>query len=265
MKRILVSLLTVSLIAASGIPACAEDLYGEEITDLYSWEESPVDDGSWEDGAACDKDLSDLPQENISDEQERRNFEAALNNDISLYGDDFPDVSGTPDDNETANADNESGALSAEFESALNDDSIKLSETGIDGMNLVSSRYYDLDSEYSAEIDDYESIPAERKASSTVSTVEHARKWRIYRNTDNATMVQWVLRGIFIYDGNTSRCKETAMNCDNSAPDIFRVTEKSHYSYGMYAVGGCSTIDRKTGKAYARTIRFGVTRTGNVV
>ena len=85
MKRILVSLLTVSLIAASGIPACAEDLYGEEITDLYSWEESPVDDGSWEDGAACDKDLSDLPQENISDEQERRNFEAALNNDISLY------------------------------------------------------------------------------------------------------------------------------------------------------------------------------------
>ena len=157
------------------------------------------------------------------------------------------------------------GALSAEFESALNDDSIKLSETGIDGMNLVSSRYYDLDSEYSAEIDDYESIPAERKASSTVSTVEHARKWRIYRNTDNATMVQWVLRGIFIYDGNTSRCKETAMNCDNSAPDIFRVTEKSHYSYGMYAVGGCSAIYRKTGKAFSRTIRFGVTRTGNVV
>ena len=78
-------------------------------------------------------------------------------------------------------------------------------------------------------------------------------------------MVQWVLRGLFLYNGKTSQCKQTAMSCYNNASNIFNVTSKSHYSSGMYAIGNCRAVQKKTGKTYSQLLRIGVTPTGKVV
>lgn len=88
--------------------------------------------------------------------------------------------------------------LQQDFEAAMRDESIKLSEVGIEAMNLISTNDYDIDGEYAAEVNDYESKPILTRATSTVSKVEYGREWRIYRKSDNATMVQWVLRGLFL-------------------------------------------------------------------
>ena len=58
-----------------------------------------------------------------------------------------------------------------------------------------------IDAEYAAEINEWESKPILTRAASTVSRVEYGQQWRIYRKSDNATMVQWVLRGLFLYNG----------------------------------------------------------------
>lgn len=47
--------------------------------------------------------------------------------------------------------------------------------------------------------------------------------------------------------------------------DLYFFTSKSHYPSGMYAVGKCGAVDKKTGKAYSQVIRIGVTPTGKVV
>ena len=59
------------------------------------------------------------------------------------------------------------------------------------------------------------------------SRVEYGQQWRIYRKSDNATMVQWVLRGLFLYNGKTSQCKQTSMSCYNNASNAFTVISKS--------------------------------------
>ena len=76
-----------------------------------------------------------------------------------------------------------------------------LSEAGIESMNLISTNDDNIDAEYAAEINEWESKPILTRAASTVSRVEYGQQWRIYRKSDNATMVQWVLRGLFLYNG----------------------------------------------------------------
>ena len=134
-----------------------------------------------------------------------------------------------------------------------------------DLMKLVSSKVYDIDNEVAAEVNDYESRSVSKKAAPIVSTVEHSRTFRIYRKKDNATYVQWVLRGVFEYNGKTSRCKDTSMRCYNNAPGTYQVTSRTSYKSGMYAVGNCRAVNKKTGKAYAKMLRFGVTAAGKVV
>ena len=83
----------------------------------------------------------------------------------------------------------------------MQDDNIKLSEAGIESMNLISTNDDNIDAEYAAEINEWESKPILTRAASTVSRVEYGQQWRIHRKSDNATMVQWVLRGLFLYNG----------------------------------------------------------------
>ena len=49
-------------------------------------------------------------------------------------------------------SDSEAEALEADFEAAMQDDNVKLSEAGIESMNLISTNDYDIDAEYAAEV-----------------------------------------------------------------------------------------------------------------
>lgn len=254
MKKIMLSLLTISLMGATVTPVYAADVYGEETTDLYSFDE----------GAMYDDDYATEYQSDVDDEKLKADFEAAMNDGIGLSTDDFSAISYS-DAVETMLPKNENESLEADSESAMQDENIKLSEDGIETMNLISTEDYSIDAEYAVEINDYESKPILTRASSTVSRVEYGRQWRIYRKSDNATMVQWALKGLFLYNGKTSQCKQTAMSCYNNASNIFTVTSKSHYSSGMYAIGNCKAVQKKTGKTYSHLLKIGVTPAGKVV
>lgn len=255
MRKIMLSLLTISLMGAVGMPVHAAELYMDETTDLYSFDE----------GAMYDDDFTTAYRVEVNDEKLQRDFEVAMKDGIGLAMDDFSENSYSGNCNESMQSGNETKALAEDFEAAMRDNSIKLSETGIESMNLIATNDYDIDTEYGAEISDYGSKPILTRAASTVSRVEYGRHWRIYRKSDNATMVQWVLRGLFLYNGKTSRCKQTSMNCYNNASNIFTVTSKSHYSSGMYAIGNCRAVQKKSGKVYSQVLRIGVTPTGKVV
>ena len=53
----------------------------------------------------------------------------------------------------------------------MQDDNIKLSEAGIESMNLISTNDDNIDAEYAAEINEWESKPILTRAASTVSRV----------------------------------------------------------------------------------------------
>ena len=255
MKKIMLSLLTISLMGTMVMSVHAADVYEDESMNLYSFDE----------GITCDDDFATEYQADVSDEKLQQDFELAMQDGIGLGMDDFSEIPCSLNDKEAMRPDNEAEALEADFEVAMQDDSIKLSEAGIESMNLIATNDYNIDTEYAAEVNDYESKPILTRAASTVSRVEYGRQWRIYRKSDNATMVQWVLRGLFLYNGKTSQCKQTSMNCYNNASNTFTVTSKSHYASGMYAIGNCRAVQKKTGKAYSQLLRIGVTPTGKVV
>ena len=179
--------------------------------------------------------------------------------------DDFSETSYSANVDETMQSENEIESLEADFEAAMQDENIKLSEDGIETMNLISTADYNIDTEYAVEVNDYKSEPILTRAASTVSRVEYGQQWRIYRKSDNATMVQWVLRGLFLYNGKTSQCKQTSMSCYNNASNAFTVISKSHYPSGIYAVGNCRAVQKKGGKVYSQVLRIGVTPAGKVV
>lgn len=255
MKRIMLSLLTISLIGTTVMPVYAADVYGEETTNLYSFNE----------GAMYDDDHVTEYSAEVEDEKLQQDFEAAINDGIGLGIDDFSETSYSANADEAMQLENEIESLEADFEAAMQDENIKLSEDGIETMNLISTDDYNIDAEYAVEVNDYESKPILTRAASTVRRVEYGRQWRIYRKSNNATMVQWVLRGLFLYNGKTSQCKQTSMSYYNNASNIFTVTSKSHYSSGMYAVGNCRAVQKKGGKVYSKALRIGVTPTGKVV
>lgn len=120
---------------------------------------------------------------------------------IGLGLDDFLETSYSGNSTGSTQSDSEAEVLEADFEVAMQDDNIKLSEAGIESMNLISTNDDNIDAEYAAEINEWESKPILTRAASTVSRVEYGQQWRIYRKSDNATMVQWVLRGLFLYNG----------------------------------------------------------------
>lgn len=255
MKKIMLSLLTISLMGTTIMPVYAADIYGEEATDLYAFDE----------GIMYDDDQVSEYQAEMDDEKLQQDFEAAMNDGIGLGTDDFSETSYSANADEAIQLENEIESLEADFEDAMQDENIKLSEDGIETMNLISTDDYSIDAEYAVEVNDYESMPILTRASSTVSRVEYGRQWRIYRKSDNATMVQWALKGLFLYNGKTSQCKQTAMSCYNNASNIFTVTSKSHYSSGMYAIGNCKAVQKKTGKIYSHLLKIGVTPAGKVV
>lgn len=188
MKKIMLSLLTISLIGTTVMPVYAAD---------------------------------------VEDEKLQKDFEAAINDGIGLSTDDFSETSYSANVDETMQSENEIESLEADFEAAMQDENIKLSEDGIETMNLISTADYNIDTEYAVEVNDYKSEPILTRAASTVSRVEYGQQWRIYRKSDNATMVQWVLRGLFLYNGKTSQCKQTSMSCYNNASNAFTVISKS--------------------------------------
>ena len=170
MKKATLYLLMISLIGMLEVPVHAADVYADESTELYSFDE----------GAMCDDDFATECQADVSDKK--------------LQQDSGNSTGSTQSDSEAE-------VLEADFEAAMQDDNIKLSEAGIESMNLISTNDDNIDAEYAAEINEWESKPILTRAASTVSRVEYGQQWRIYRKSDNATMVQWVLRGLFLYNG----------------------------------------------------------------
>ena len=79
MKKIMLSLLTISLIGTTVMPVYAADVYGEETTNLYSYNE----------GAMYDDDHVTEYSADVEDEKLQQNFEAAINDGIGLSTDDF--------------------------------------------------------------------------------------------------------------------------------------------------------------------------------
>ncbi len=255
MRKIMLSLVTISLMGTVvGTPVHAADLYMDEATDLYSFDEE----------ATSDDDFT-TKQAEVSDKKQQQDFEVAMKDEISLGLNEFSETAYSENSTGLTQSNSKDEILKADFEAAMQDDSIELSEAGIESMDLLSTDDYDIDAEYAAEVNDYESKPASTRAASTVSRVEYGRQWRIYRKSDNATMVQWVLRGLFLYNGKTSQCKQTSMSCYNNASNAFTVISKSHYPSGIYAVGDCKAVQKKGGKLYSRILRLGVTSTGKVV
>ncbi len=133
----------------------------------------------------------------------------------------------------------------------------------VDSLSLISTVAYDLDEEYAAEIKDYKLNPSSAMTRAVSKSVKYARSWKIYRKSDNAVMVQWVLTGEFTYDGKTSKCKN--MTYSNKASGTYNVTSNSHYPSQHYAIGNCGAVNKKTGKSYSKVIKFGVTKTGILV
>jgi hypothetical protein len=193
MKKATLYLLMISLIGMLEVPVHAADVYADESTELYSFDE----------GAMCDDDFATECQADVSDKKLQQDFESAMKDGIGLGLDDFFQKGGhVPRQGDgSTQSDSEAEVLEADFEAAMQDDNIKLSEAGIESMNLISTNDDNIDAEYAAEINEWESKPILTRAASTVSRVEYGQQWRIYRKSDNATMVQWVLRGLFLYNG----------------------------------------------------------------
>lgn len=138
----MLSLLTISLIGTTVMPVYAADVYGEETTNLYSYNE----------GAMYDDD-------HVKEEKLQKDFEAAINDGIGLSTDDFSETSYSANVDETMQSENEIESLEADFEAAMQDENIKLSEDGIETMNLISTGDYNIDTEYAVEVNDYKSKP----------------------------------------------------------------------------------------------------------
>lgn len=149
MKKIMLSLLTISLIGTTVMPVYAADVYGEETTNLYSYNE----------GAMYDDDHVTEYSADVEDEKLQQNFEAAINDGIGLSTDDFSETSYSANVDETMQSENEIESLEADFEAAMQDENIKLSEDGIETMNLISTADYNIDTEYAVEVNDYKSEP----------------------------------------------------------------------------------------------------------
>ena len=143
MKKIMLSLLTISLIGTTVMPVYAADVYGEETTNLYSYNE----------GAMYDDDHVTEYSADVEDEKLQQNFEAAINDGIGLSTDDFSETSYSANVDETMQSENEIESLEADFEAAMQDENIKLSEDGIETMNLISTADYNIDTEYAVEVD----------------------------------------------------------------------------------------------------------------
>ena len=124
------------------MPVYAADVYGEETTNLYSYNE----------GAMYDDD-------HVKEEKLQKDFEAAINDGIGLSTDDFSETSYSANVDETMQSENEIESLEADFEAAMQDENIKLSEDGIETMNLISTGDYNIDTEYAVEVNDYKSKP----------------------------------------------------------------------------------------------------------
>lgn len=174
MKKATLYLLMISLIGMLEVPVHAADVYADESTEC---------------------------QADVSDKKLQQDFESAMKDGIGLGLDDFLETSYSGNSTGSTQSDSEAEVLEADFEAAMQDDNIKLSEAGIESMNLISTNDDNIDAEYAAEINEWESKPILTRAASTVSRVEYGQQWRIYRKSDNATMVQWVLRGLFLYNG----------------------------------------------------------------
>lgn len=106
MKKATLYLLMISLMGMLAVPVYAADVYEDELTDLYSFDE----------GIMCDDDFVTEYQADMSGEK-----------------------------------------LQKDFETVMQDDSIKLSEARIETMNLISINDYDIDTEYAVEVNDYAS------------------------------------------------------------------------------------------------------------
>ena len=239
-RKIILSLLTAALMGTAAMPAYAADISAGE----YSGREYS------EDCAAEDE----VAVEEYMEEGDEVAVEEYMQEEDEVAVEQMGYV-----------ADKSEQEMSGETRNAMQDNSMALILKETKSMKLVSSKVYDIDNEVAAEVNDYESRSVSKKAAPIVSTVEHSRTFRIYRKKDNATYVQWVLRGVFEYNGKTSRCKDTSMRCYNNAPGTYQVTSRTSYKSGMYAVGNCRAVNKKTGKAYAKMLRFGVTAAGKVV
>lgn len=130
----------------------------------------------------------------------------------------------------------------------------------MDSLELVSEYSIELDDEYSLEVSDYESKGV--MVYSLNAEKQYSRSYRIYRNSDNETMVQWRLTGVFTYNGTTSTCEQATMTCNNYQPSIYTVTAKTGYASGCYAIGNCGAKNIETGKVFSHTIKFGVNQDG---
>ena len=97
MKKIMLSLLTISLIGTTVMPVYAADVYGEETTNLYSYNE----------GAMYDDDHVKEYSADVEEEKLQKDFEAAINDGIGLSTDDFSETSYSANVDETMQSENE--------------------------------------------------------------------------------------------------------------------------------------------------------------
>lgn len=95
--------------------------------------------------------------------------------------------------------------------------------------------------------------------------VEKVRHLNLKRTSDDEVMIQWSLHGVFIYDGTTSQCTDVWMNVYNYNETEYTITNKSYSRSGMWAIGNCGALNKKTTKSYSNTIKIGVQPDGTVL
>ena len=116
MKKATLYLLMISLIGMLEVPVHAADVYADESTELYSFDE----------GAMCDDDFATECQADVSDKKLQQDFESAMKDGIGLGLDDFLETSYSGNSTGSTQSDSEAEVLEADFEAAMQDDNIKL-------------------------------------------------------------------------------------------------------------------------------------------
>ncbi len=132
-----------------------------------------------------------------------------------------------------------------------------------DGMQPMSVHTVHLDAESYLTIKDYEK-PIQTIAAG-VSRKELWRSCSIRRASDGATLVQWVLNGIFAYNGKSSACIGAQVRYYNNAPSQYSVTASSARTSGKYAIGNCKAIKKSNGKVFSNLLKIGISPSGTTL
>lgn len=236
--RVLTTALVVTLVGSTVTPVSAAALDAEAV-DEYNFEDSDADDSS-----------------DFTDDNQNMDFN---NEDIeALFADWDIDLMTPPaENNEEEQAASTDDVLIADV---LTSQEAKSAIQELEALEVINSYTEDIDDEMAAEIIDYEDVTSNSLARFT-SRIESNYSYRIYRKSDNATMVQFILRGVFSYNGSTSSCISAKVDVIRNSSN-YTILSNSTSRTGNYVKGNCSARNKTSGKTFRRILKISCSSSG---